>query len=49
MLQIFISAPEEEIRPGATGKAIHGYEAKIVREFARAYGIDNIAIVCYLY
>ena len=32
MLQIFISAPEEEIRPGATGKAIHGYEAKIVRE-----------------
>ena len=32
MLQIFISAPEQEIRPGATGKAIHGYEAKIVRE-----------------
>lgn len=30
MLQIFISAPEEEIRPGATGKAIHGYEAKVV-------------------
>jgi len=32
MLQIFISAPEEEIRPGATGKAIYGYEAKIVRD-----------------
>jgi 2-aminobenzoate-CoA ligase len=32
MLQIFISASEEEIRPGATGKAIHGYEAKIVRD-----------------
>jgi 2-aminobenzoate-CoA ligase len=32
MLQIFISAPEHEIRPGATGKSIHGYEAKIVRE-----------------
>ncbi|HET9743775.1 MAG TPA: AMP-binding protein [Terriglobales bacterium] len=30
MLHIFISAPEEEIRPGATGKAIRGYEAKIV-------------------
>lgn len=32
MLQIFISAPEEEITPGATGRAIHGYEAKIVRD-----------------
>ena len=32
MLQIFISAPEEQIRPGATGRAIHGYEAKIVRD-----------------
>jgi 2-aminobenzoate-CoA ligase len=31
MLHIFISAPEDEIRPGATGKAIHGYEAKIIR------------------
>lgn len=32
MLQIFISAPEEEIRPGATGKSIYGYEAKVVRD-----------------
>lgn len=32
MLQIFISASEQEIRPGATGRAIHGYEAKVVRE-----------------
>ena len=31
MLHMFIGAPEEEIRPGATGRAIHGYEAKIVR------------------
>ena len=32
MLQIFISSPEEEIRPGATGRPIHGYEAKILLE-----------------
>jgi 2-aminobenzoate-CoA ligase len=30
MLHIFISAREEEIRPGATGKAVPGYEAKII-------------------
>ena len=30
MLHIFISATEEEIRPGATGKPVPGYEAKIV-------------------
>jgi 2-aminobenzoate-CoA ligase len=30
MLHIFISATEDEIRPGATGKAVPGYEAKIV-------------------
>jgi len=30
MLHIFISAPEEEIRPGATGKPLPGYEAMVV-------------------
>jgi 2-aminobenzoate-CoA ligase len=30
LLHIFISAIEEEIRPGATGKPVPGYEAKIV-------------------
>lgn len=30
MLHMFIGSPDEEIRPGATGKAIHGYEAKVV-------------------
>ncbi len=30
MLHIFISAPEEEIRPGATGKPVPGYEAKVI-------------------
>ncbi|WFU43506.1 benzoate-CoA ligase family protein [Bradyrhizobium sp. CB82] len=30
LLHIFISATEDEIRPGATGKPVPGYEAKIV-------------------
>jgi 2-aminobenzoate-CoA ligase len=30
MLHIFISATEDDIRPGATGKPVPGYEAKIV-------------------
>ncbi len=30
MLHIFVSASEEGIRPGATGKAIPGYEARVV-------------------
>jgi len=32
MLHIFISAREEEARPGSTGKVVPGYEAKILRE-----------------
>lgn len=35
MLHIFISAPENEIRPGATGKPVPGYEAKIVDDDGR--------------
>lgn len=30
MLHIFIAAREEEIRPGATGKPVPGYQAKVV-------------------
>lgn len=30
LLHIFISATEDDIRPGATGKPVSGYEAKIV-------------------
>jgi 2-aminobenzoate-CoA ligase len=30
MLHIFISATEDEIRPGSTGKAIRGYEAAVL-------------------
>ncbi len=32
MLHIFISSNEQNIKPGATGKAITGYEAKIIDE-----------------
>ena len=32
VLHIYISAPEEEIRPGSTGRVIPGYEARIVDE-----------------
>src|SRR3954471_22963178 len=30
MMHIFIGAPKGEIRPGATGKAVPGYEAKVI-------------------
>jgi 2-aminobenzoate-CoA ligase len=32
MLHIFISAREEEIRPGSTGKPVPGFEAKVIDE-----------------
>jgi 2-aminobenzoate-CoA ligase len=35
MLHIFIAAREEEIRPGATGKPVPGYEAKVVDDQGR--------------
>jgi 2-aminobenzoate-CoA ligase len=35
MLHIFIAAREAEIRPGATGKPVPGYEAKVVDDQGR--------------
>jgi 2-aminobenzoate-CoA ligase len=35
MLHIFISAPVEEVRPGATGKAVPGFEAKVIDKQGR--------------
>ncbi|WP_135469744.1 benzoate-CoA ligase family protein [Crenalkalicoccus roseus] len=35
MLHIFIAAREEEIRPGATGRPVPGYEAKVIGEDGR--------------
>jgi len=36
MLHIFIGSPEDEIRPGATGKPVPGYEARVVDERGNA-------------
>lgn len=30
MLHIFIASPDDEIRPGATGRVVPGYEAKVI-------------------
>jgi 2-aminobenzoate-CoA ligase len=35
MMHIFIGAPENEIRAGATGKAVPGYEAKVIDDDGR--------------
>src|SRR5712691_3977857 len=35
MLHIFIGSPQEEIRPGATGKPVPGYEAKVIDDDGR--------------
>jgi 2-aminobenzoate-CoA ligase len=35
MLHIFIGSPEEDIRPGATGRPVPGYEAKVIDESGR--------------
>lgn len=35
MLHIFIGSPEEEVRPGSTGRPVPGYEAKIIDENGR--------------
>jgi 2-aminobenzoate-CoA ligase len=32
MLHIFIASPEEEIRPGATGRPVPGYEGRVIDE-----------------
>jgi 2-aminobenzoate-CoA ligase len=35
MLHIFIGAPEEAVRAGSTGKAVPGYEAKVIDDEGR--------------
>jgi 2-aminobenzoate-CoA ligase len=35
MLHIFVGSPEEAIRPGATGKAVPGYEARVIDDEGR--------------
>lgn len=42
MLHIFIAAAEEEIRPGATGKPVPGYEAKVIDDEGRTLPAGSI-------
>jgi len=42
MLHIFISAAGEEIRPGATGKPVPGYEAVVVDESGRPLPANTV-------
>jgi len=35
MLHVFIGSPEEDMRPGATGKPVPGYQARIIDEAGR--------------
>ena len=42
MLHIFISATEDAIRPGATGKPVPGYEAKIVDDEGNDLPADTL-------
>ncbi|SFL91650.1 benzoate-CoA ligase family protein [Methylorubrum salsuginis] len=35
MLHIYLASPEEEVRPGATGRPVPGYEARVVDEEGR--------------
>jgi 2-aminobenzoate-CoA ligase len=42
MLHIFISASGSEIRPGATGKVVPGFEAKVVDETGRTLPANTV-------
>jgi 2-aminobenzoate-CoA ligase len=42
MLHIFIGSPEGEIRPGATGKPVPGYEARVVDADGKELPPNNI-------
>ena len=41
MLHIFIGSPEEEMRPGATGKPVPGYEARVVDKAGREVAVGT--------
>jgi len=42
MLHIFISAAGGDIRPGATGKAVPGYEARVIDEAGRPLAANTV-------
>ncbi len=47
MMHIFIGAPQESVRAGSTGKAVPGYEAKVIDDEGRecAPGIGRLLAV----
>jgi 2-aminobenzoate-CoA ligase len=45
MLHIFISAPEDQIKPGTTGKPIPGYEAKVVDDDGNEVGPGTVGLL----
>ena len=42
MLHIFISSPEEEVRPGSTGRVVPGYQARVVDDEMRDVATGTI-------
>jgi 2-aminobenzoate-CoA ligase len=42
MLHIFIGAPEDKVRPGATGLPVPGYEARVIDEEGREVAPDTV-------
>ena len=46
MLHIYISAPEDQIRPGATGKVVPGYEARVVDDTGNEVGPGTVGRLC---
>jgi 2-aminobenzoate-CoA ligase len=42
MLHVFISAADDDVRPGATGRAVPGYEARVVDDEMRDVGANVV-------
>ena len=42
LLHIFISSPEDEVRPGSTGRVVPGYSARVVDEAMRDVAVGEI-------
>jgi 2-aminobenzoate-CoA ligase len=42
MLHMFIGATEDEMRPGATGKTVFGYEARVVNDTGQEVPAGNV-------
>jgi 2-aminobenzoate-CoA ligase len=45
MMHIFIGSPESEIRAGATGKAVPGYEAKVIDQNGRDVAPGTVGLL----